>query len=235
MGKLDDLIAIERAEVGTRETGQNYVKYNDWYWGQGVGGPDYSWCVVFQAWCAEKAGVPFPHAAHCNQVESYAKAHEQWVTGPYRVGDYVIFDYNVDGNRDHIGFVVGVSGGRLLTIEGNYMDKVSDVVRDGVGIVGAYRPEYGEDVDTEEEQNQKQDYDPNTILNMFPVLQAGMIDPAVGALESLLRLRGYKMANSFVTIEQPDNEFGPECEEAVMDYTGKKYVDAAAWAKLIEG
>lgn len=248
---LNQLIAIERAEIGTRERGANYVKYNDWYWGNGVGGDAYPWCVVFQAWCADKAGIPFPHVAHCNQVESYAKSHEQWVTKDYKVGDFVIFDYNSDGNRDHIGFVVGVSGNRLNTIEGNYADAVASVVRSAAEIVGAYRPDYkiatGDDLSQVEDVNTKAD-DVNADVDVpdinvgnktpseLPRLETGDYEPAVGVLQCALHyVWGYKMPGSFYANGKPDCEFGDETESVLRDFCGKTEVTAEDWIKIIGG
>lgn len=232
---LNKLIEIASGEVGVKETGENIVKYNDWYWGTGyrANGADYPWCVVFQAWCADKAGVPFPHVAHCNQVESYARTHEQWITGGYKRGDFVIFDYDHNGNRDHIGLVESVDGGKLITIEGNYADKVARVARKASDPVGAYRPEYRESVaeDTDEET----ECIANGTDASFPVLRIGDVGEAVGSLQSLLRYHGYRMQNSFVTISKPDCEFGKETEAALFDFAGVTETRFDVWAKLIGG
>lgn len=238
MSKLTELVQAALREVGTCELpmGSNIVKYNDEYWGPSYrqNPQDYPWCVVFLWYICRLVGVPFEKTAHCNGVEKYARSRGQWVTGPYKIGDMVIFDYDKDGTRDHIGLVVEANGDTLTTVEGNCGDKVAKIQRKAYEFIGAYRPDY-DDEQPAPEPAPEPDYDPDVILHEFPVLQAGMIDPAVGALESLLRLRGYKMANSFVTITQPDNEFGPECEAALMDYTGRKFTDATAWAMLIRG
>ena len=229
---LNRLIEIAIGEVGVKETGENIVKYNDWYWGNSykANGADYPWCVVFLAYIFEKAGVPFPHVAHCNLVESYAKAHEQWVTAPYRVGDAVIFDYDRNGNRDHIGYVVKVDGNTLITVEGNYGNKVSKVTRKASEPVGAYRPDYREQ--PEEPAKETEQFGNSEQL---PVLRKGDYDEAVGALQVLLKYHGYKMPNSFTRAGKPDCDFGAETETALLDLTGATETHAAAWSKLIGG
>jgi len=143
---LKKLIDIEEAELGYREGAENITKYGAEY---GLDGQP--WCVMFQWWCAKRAGVPFPNTAHCNGVESYAKEHGQWVTNDFAVGDFVIFDYEKDGNRDHIGLVVEVDRNSLTTIEGNYADMVARVKRRTSEVVGAYRPGYEKMTEAEED------------------------------------------------------------------------------------
>ena len=45
------------AERGTRETGNNIVGYNDWFYNTSVSGGDYAWCAVFVSWVANTTGV----------------------------------------------------------------------------------------------------------------------------------------------------------------------------------
>lgn len=235
---LSKLIEIASAELGTAEVGQNIVKYNDWYWGDSYksNGADYPWCVVFCAWICDQASVPFPHVAHCNQVESYAKSHTQWVTDAYRAGDFVIFDYNSDGNRDHIGFVVEANGDTLTTIEGNYGDKVSKVQRKASEVVGAYRPDYKGAVTVTEEAAPEPELATDTdVVCKLPVLRNGDFGEAVGSLQSLLRYHGYRMKNSFITITTPDCEFGGETEAALLDFCGSAQTTQDVWIKLIGG
>lgn len=55
------IAAVARAEVGAEGSveappGSNNVKYNTWYYGHAVSGPDWAWCAVFVTWCAAQCG-----------------------------------------------------------------------------------------------------------------------------------------------------------------------------------
>lgn len=239
MSKLTDLIAAAQREVGTCEIpmGSNIVKYNDEYWGTSYrqNPQDYPWCVVFLWSICRLVGVPFPKTAHCNGVEQYARENKRWTTGPYIAGDMVIFDYDKDGSRDHIGLVIEASGDTITTVEGNCGDKVARVQRRAYEFIGAYRPDYGEEQPAPEPEPIEPDTDIDALCSLFPMCEMGSVGKHVGALESLLRLRGYKMANSFVTITQPDEEFGPECLQALQDYCGADKTTPEVWAALLRG
>lgn len=245
---LKNLIDAALREVGICEIpmGSNDVKYNHEYWGERSSYADLPWCVVFCWWICRQVGIPFPNTAHCNGVEAYAKEHGQWVTGGYQVGDMVIFDYDKDGSRDHIGLLIEISGSSYVTIEGNYGDKVAKVKRKASEFVGAYRPDYAAldvpDADVGEYGDALAvELDPaeepvQTYPTKLPELHVGDYGVAVGSLQVLLRHHGYGLSGSFVRrTNTPDCEFGPETKTALMDFAGKDYVDAETWLKLIGG
>ena len=118
---LQRLIAVERSQLGTAESphGSNNVKYNTAYYGHkvhNVGSTNYAWCVVFQWWCFQKAGIPtsiFPKAANVFAVRDWYKKRGRYSSRP-RVGSLAIFSFS------HIGLVVKVNrDGTVHTIEGN--------------------------------------------------------------------------------------------------------------------
>ena len=49
---MEEIIARLVSQIGVSEwpPDSNNVEYNTWYYGHDVSGPEYSWCVVFQAW-----------------------------------------------------------------------------------------------------------------------------------------------------------------------------------------
>jgi hypothetical protein len=118
---LQRLIAVERSQLGTAERphGSNNVKYNTAYYGHkvhNVGSTNYAWCVVFQWWCFQKAGIPtsvFPKSANVFAVRDWYKKRGRFTKKP-RVGSLAIFSFS------HIGLVVKVNhDGSVHTIEGN--------------------------------------------------------------------------------------------------------------------
>lgn len=130
-GDIAKIVNIAKGEVGTKETGENYVKYNDWYWGEGKGGPDLPWCAAFTSWVANQAGIPtsiIPKDAYT--VTSYNKLVNNGgkiSNSEAQPGDYIFF--TKDGKSSgiyHTGIVTGNSNGVISTVEGNSSDMVAE-------------------------------------------------------------------------------------------------------------
>ena len=83
------------------------------------------------------------------------KAQGRWVTGDYRPGDVVIYDFPGNSARtDHCGIVVTALTTGIRAIEGNTGAKsdanggqVQERTRPTKFILGAYRPDYDEEED----------------------------------------------------------------------------------------
>ena len=43
--KAGAVLAVAASQIGTSEIPVNQVKYNDWYYGRHVSGPNYPWCM----------------------------------------------------------------------------------------------------------------------------------------------------------------------------------------------
>lgn len=122
MAEAEKILEIARAELGTRESPpySNRVRYNTWYYGREVSGKSYPWCMVFVQWCFARAGVALPvKTASCGALMSAAKQAGQWVSGDYRPGDVVIYDFPGGGATDHTGIVERVTPAGVVAIEGN--------------------------------------------------------------------------------------------------------------------
>ena len=122
MKPVEKLLDIARGELGTAESpaNSNRVKYNTWYYGREVSGAAYPWCMVFVQWCFDQAGVPLPvKTASCGAMRSAAQKAGQWVTGDYRPGDVVIYDFPGGAATDHTGIVEKVTASGVAAIEGN--------------------------------------------------------------------------------------------------------------------
>lgn len=157
MATAAHLLDIARAELGTKEfpAGSNKVKYSTWY---GLTGP---WCVMFVMWCCNQAGVDLPiRTASCSALRAAAQSAGMWVTGNYRPGDIVIYDWGKDGKPDHCGIIETVSGSSVVAIEGNTAigndsngGEVMRRTRTLTQMIGAVRPKYEEaNMESEEVQ-----------------------------------------------------------------------------------
>lgn len=118
------IVDIALSQEGTKEaSGNNDVKYNDWYYGRHVSGGSYPWCAVFVSWCANQAGVPtsvIPKTASVSTLHSFFQGAGlfQPKGNGYKpkAGDILIQKSN---GASHTGIVTGYSGGSFTTIEGN--------------------------------------------------------------------------------------------------------------------
>lgn len=118
------VLQIAQWQEGVLEapSGSNKVKYNTAYYGREVQGAAYPWCMAFVWWVFREAGFNLYKSAGCTKfVNRYRTAAPgQIVTGAYKPGDIVFFDFS--GQRkitEHAGIVIGVIGSTLITMEGN--------------------------------------------------------------------------------------------------------------------
>lgn len=158
MATAEKVLGIARRELGTREepAGSNRVKYNTWYYGREVSGRAYPWCMTFVQWCFHQAGVSLPlRTASCGALMSAARRAGMWVSGGYRPGDVVIYDFPGGAATDHTGIIEGVTASGVVAIEGNTSQagsqsnggQVCRKTRPARQIVGAVRPKFEEEDD----------------------------------------------------------------------------------------
>ena len=157
MATVSELLEIARRQIGVKECPpkSNNVRYNTWYYGREVNGAAYPWCMVFVQWVFDQAGVKLPvRTASCGALMRAAQSAGCWVTGDYRPGDVVIYDFPGGAKTDHCGIVEAVDGTYISAIEGN-TSSTSDAdggaverrARKFSQIVGAVRPSYDKEVD----------------------------------------------------------------------------------------
>ena len=157
MATVSELLDIARRQIGVKESppNSNNVRYNTWYYGREVHGSAYPWCVVFVAWVFDQAKVKLPiRTASCGALMRAAQSAGCWVTGDYRPGDVVIYDFPGGARTDHCGIVESVDGSYISAIEGN-TSSASDAdggaverrARKFSQIVGAVRPSYDKEVE----------------------------------------------------------------------------------------
>ena len=161
MATANDVLTIARGELGTKESprNSNNVKYNTWYYGRAVSG-NYPWCMAFVQWCLRQAGItPVIRTASCGALMRSAKKAGEWVTGGYKPGDVVIYDFPGGAATDHTGIIERFDGKYVTAIEGNTSTgndsnggEVMRRKRKLDVVVGAWRPKYEEDDDMTQEQ-----------------------------------------------------------------------------------
>ena len=157
MATVSELLELARRQIGVKECppNSNNVRYNTWYYGREVSGAAYPWCMVFVQWVFDQAGVKLPvRTASCGALMRSAQSAGCWVTGDYRPGDVVIYDFPGGAATDHCGIVESVDGTYISAIEGN-TSSASDAdggaverrARKFSQIVGAVRPSYDKEVE----------------------------------------------------------------------------------------
>ena len=118
------ILTIARAEIGVKESpaNSNRVKYNTAYYGKEVSGSNYAWCAVFVWWCFRQAGASALYyggkkTAYCPTLKAYHKG--QAVSGDYKPGDVVFFNFSGRTNAAHVGICESWDGTYITTIDGN--------------------------------------------------------------------------------------------------------------------
>lgn len=119
----DDMVEIALSQVGN-VGGEPYWR---WY---GFNSR-IEWCAVFVSWVANQAGYidkgVAPKFTTCRtQGVPWFKNRGLWENRGYipKSGDIIFFDWQQDGQADHVGIVERVEGEKIYTIEGNSDDAV---------------------------------------------------------------------------------------------------------------
>lgn len=86
------------------------------------------WCACFVSWCANECGYidtgVIPKFAVCVNGVQWFKGRGQWLDGSAEPvpGMIIFFDWEGDGESDHVGIVEKVENGIVYTVEGNSGD-----------------------------------------------------------------------------------------------------------------
>ena len=170
MAKAQDVLRIAEGEVGYSrwDDPKPGTKYGRWYESEidrddsnyDYGASDVPYCACFTSWVFDQAGaacagLPGAYCPAMLEVAENAGATVPMMQA--RPGDVVYFDWNNDGEVDHVGIVAENCGSYLVTIEGNTSSGASGsqgnggVVakrqRDFSCIAAVVRPSYGGDTD----------------------------------------------------------------------------------------
>ena len=113
------VIEIAKNEIGNK----GGEKYWRWYgFNQRV-----NWCAIFVSWCANESGTinnTIPRFSLCTDGVKWYKDHSKWKNKSYipQTGDIIFFDWEGDGETDHVGIVEKCENGVVYTVEGNSGD-----------------------------------------------------------------------------------------------------------------
>ena len=92
-----------------------------------------AWCAAFLSAIAAKLGYKrFPLECSCSRMLKKAEKLGIRTEGRGyrpRIGDWQIYDLDLNGAVDHIGVAIGVEGDELWILEGNYGDTVKSRCR----------------------------------------------------------------------------------------------------------
>ena len=117
------VMKIAKSQIGYKErpSGSNKTKYGKAY---GMNGTP--WCAIFVWWCFKKAKSESLYfggkkTAYVPTLADYYIEHKRIVKKTHgKLGDIVFFDFDHNGNSDHVGFIWKYLGnGWYKTLEGN--------------------------------------------------------------------------------------------------------------------
>lgn len=115
-----EIVSVALSQVGN-VGGQPY-----WSW-YGFDGR-VEWCACFVSWCANECGYidtgVIPKFAGCVLGSQWFMDRGQWQDGSFtpEAGHIIFFDWENDGETDHVGIVERVENGTVYTVEGNSGD-----------------------------------------------------------------------------------------------------------------
>lgn len=231
MAYARDIVKTAVAEIGVKESpkGSNRQKYGKEY---GVNGT--AWCCQFVWWVFKKAGAAAlfyggKKTAYCPTLMNYYKKQGQFVTKNFKSGDIIFFDFNGNGQPDHVGIVEKVSGSKIYTIEGNTSTSndanggsVMRRTRTAKNVLGAGRPNY---------ENEKESCEVT-----LETLKKGSKGAVVKALQILLIGYGQDCGR-----HGADGDFGADTDKAVRAFqkgaglTVDGVVGKNTWTKILGG
>ena len=103
------------------------------------------WCACFASYIAAECGCIqsgiCPKDAGVGGWVSFYKKQHRWARGDYipHSGDFIIFDWEGDGEPDHIGIVESCDGKTVYTIEGNSSNRCKrNTYTRGSGLIYGY-------------------------------------------------------------------------------------------------
>ena len=116
------IVSIAKSQLGN----EGGMKFWSWY-----GFPSREeWCACFVSWCADQAGLiqrgAIPKFSLCTDGVEWFQEKGRWqnVGSIPTPGTLIFFDWDYDGESDHVGIVELCDGSTIYTIEGNSGDAV---------------------------------------------------------------------------------------------------------------
>ena len=248
-----ELLTWVSAQVGTREGDNNYNRYAE--------DPRlvqlYGWNAQNQPWCDLFTDAAFVSvfglelgaamtyqkigsgSAACRTSAQFFRDHGAFSQYP-EAGDIVFF-YS-QGAINHQGIVMRVTGGSIVTVEGNSSDQVAErVYQLGASNIAGYgHPDWKvvegvADGETQAETTAPSiDPPPEMVAVHLPVLHNGMGGAAVAAMQGILHYKKYSLGPYGV-----DGDFGVATLAAVRNFQIRNELDPdgicgpETWRKLL--
>lgn len=174
------------------------------------------WCQIFVSWIMWQAGVPvdvYGKYENCQYAIGKMKEKGIWHARGYRPqpGDVCYYDWGSDGESDHVGIVVAVSGDTVTVREGNKSDKVGNrkIAYNDMSIVGYASPNYDNSTSTTVQKG-------DSYMFEVGMVQNGTKGNDVKLLQRLLSSNGCKGADGkALTI---DGDCGANTVAAIKTY-----------------
>lgn len=119
-----------------KEGSNNSTVFGKWY-----GLNHQPWCDMFISYCANKSGngAVVGKFSYCPAHVNWFKSRNQWGLTP-KVGAIVFYDWDNDGNADHVGIVKGFTDTEITTYEGNTSSGSAGSQSNGDGAYERTRP-----------------------------------------------------------------------------------------------
>ena len=117
-----EIVSVALSQVGN-EGGEPYWSYMGFT-------SRVDWCACFVSWCANECGYiesgVMPNFSWCETGVNWFKERDRWLDpgSTPAPGDIIFFDWNNNGEPDHVGIVERAEDGYVYTIEGNSGDAV---------------------------------------------------------------------------------------------------------------
>ena len=121
-----EIVSVALSQVGN-EGGEPYWRYMGFT-------SRVDWCACFVSWCGNECGYiesgVMPNFSWCEYGVNWFKERDRWLPpgSTPAPGDIIFFDWNNNGEPDHVGIVERVEDGYVYTIEGNSGDAVRQII-----------------------------------------------------------------------------------------------------------
>lgn len=118
----EQILNRARGEIGVTEypPNSNKVKYNNWYYGREVSGPDYKWCLTYVQWVYKDSGLLPSKTVSCSALYNEFKKRGMLTNNP-EGADLVFYKWsNSKYPCEHIGiYEAAKDSSHFYSIEGN--------------------------------------------------------------------------------------------------------------------
>lgn len=222
------VMRIAKSQLGYKEkpSGSNKTKYGKAY---GMNGT--AWCAIFVWWCFKQAKSETLYfggkkTAYVPTLADYYIANKRIVKKTHgKLGDIVFFDFDHNGNSDHVGFIWKYLGnGWYKTLEGN-----TGIGNNANGGQVMFRKRHISQISriARPKYRKVKSASKTTSKATFPTLKKGSKGKYVKKLQKLLKVK-------------VDGVFGTKTEQAVKQFQKKNKLKAdgivgkKTWAKLLK-